>query len=66
MTGQILAGEDPSVASRYQLVMMFLIASSTGVATVLAVLFSLLLLFDKQARVHPPRPPRLRRRALGY
>jgi len=50
MTGQILAGESPDVASRYQLVIMFLIASSTGAATMFAVLLTLVLLFDKQVR----------------
>ena len=50
MTGQILAGQDPQLASRYQLVLMFLVVASTGMATVLAVIITLLAIFDKNVR----------------
>jgi putative ABC transport system permease protein len=46
MTGQLLAGVPPSEAIKYQIVIMFLIASATGLGTVGAVLLSYLKLFN--------------------
>jgi len=46
MTGQLLAGVSPSEAVKYQIVIMFLIASVTGLGTVGAVLLSYLRLFN--------------------
>jgi len=46
MTGQLLAGVPPSEAVKYQIVIMFLIASVTGLGTVGAVLLSYLRLFN--------------------
>jgi putative ABC transport system permease protein len=46
MTGQILAGVNPLQAVKYQIVMMFLIASGTALGTVGVVLLSYLQLFD--------------------
>lgn len=46
MTGQLLAGVPPSEAVKYQIVIMFLIASVTGLGTVGAVLLSYSRLFN--------------------
>ncbi len=46
MTGQLLAGVPPVEAVKYQIVIMFLIASATGLGTVGAVLLSFLRLFN--------------------
>ncbi|MGB5295758.1 MAG: ABC transporter permease, partial [Thermoanaerobaculia bacterium] len=48
MTGQLLAGVSPVQAVKYQIVIMFLIASATALGTVGAVLLSYLRLFSKQ------------------
>jgi putative ABC transport system permease protein len=46
MTGQILAGADPVEAVKYQIVIMFLIASATALGTVSAVLLTYRRLFN--------------------
>jgi len=46
VAGQLLAGVPPSEAVKYQIVIMFLIASVTGLGTVGAVLLSYLRLFN--------------------
>jgi putative ABC transport system permease protein len=46
MTGQLLAGVSPIQAVKYQIVIMFLIASGTALGTVLVVLLSYRLLFN--------------------
>jgi putative ABC transport system permease protein len=46
MTGQILAGANPIEAVKYQIVIMFLIASGTAIGTVSVVLLSYLRLFN--------------------
>jgi len=38
MTGQIIAGSDPLVAIRYQIVVMFMLASAVALAAVVVVL----------------------------
>ena len=48
MTGQLLAGVPPSEAVKYQIVIMFLIASVTALGTVGAVLLSYLRLFNRR------------------
>ncbi|MGB5174822.1 MAG: ABC transporter permease, partial [Thermoanaerobaculia bacterium] len=48
MTGQLLAGVSPVQAVKYQIVIMFLIASATALGTVGAVLLSYLRLFSRQ------------------
>lgn len=58
MTGQILAGADPADAVRYQIVIMFLIASATALGTLGAVLFAFRALLDPEHRL---RLDRLRR-----
>ncbi len=46
MTGQLLAGTPPVEAVKYQIVIMFLIASGTALGTVLSVLLSFRRLFN--------------------
>lgn len=46
MTGQVLAGEDPLAAVRYQIIIMFLIAASSALGTVTAVLLTYRRLFS--------------------
>jgi putative ABC transport system permease protein len=55
MTGQILGGTDPVLASRYQIVVLFLIAASVGLASVAAVLALLWSLFDDAHRLRSDR-----------
>ena len=47
MTGQILAGADPVEAVKYQIVIMFLIASAAALGTVAVVLLSYRRLFSE-------------------
>lgn len=46
MTGQVLAGGDPLAAVRYQIIIMFLIAASSALGTVTAVLLTYRRLFS--------------------
>jgi putative ABC transport system permease protein len=55
MTGQILAGSDPILASRYQLVILFLIAASVALGSTVAVLVTTLRLFDGHHRLRTDR-----------
>lgn len=55
MTGQILAGATPDDAVRYQILIMFLIASGTGLGTMTAVWFSSHRLFDERQRLRLDR-----------
>lgn len=48
MTGQLMAGVDPIEAVKYQIVIMFLIASATALGTVGVVLLSYRKLFNKR------------------
>jgi len=48
MTGQIMAGAAPVDAVKYQIMIMFLIASATAMGVALVVLLSYLRLFNKQ------------------
>lgn len=59
LTGQILAGADPVLAARYQVVIMFLIAASVAVGVGIAVLLAVRACFDDEERL---RPERIRRR----
>ena len=58
MTGQILGGTDPIAASRYQILILFLIAGATALGTAVAVGASVVALFDADHRL---RVERLRR-----
>jgi putative ABC transport system permease protein len=51
MTGQILAGVDPIGAAKYQVLIMFLIASATALGAFFGALGGVLLLTDKRHRL---------------
>jgi putative ABC transport system permease protein len=55
MTGQILAGADPVEAAKYQVLIMFLIASATALGSFFAALAGVLLLTDKRHRLRLDR-----------
>lgn len=55
MTGQILAGEDPAVAARYQLFILFAIAGGVALGTVGIVLVCERLVFDDRDRLRVDR-----------
>lgn len=55
MTGQILAGTEPLLAARYQLLILFLISAGTGFGTVLAVMLSYHRLSDFRGRLRLER-----------
>lgn len=55
MTGQILAGADPVDAMKYQIMIMFLIAGSTGLAVVAAGLAAVALITDERHRLRLDR-----------
>ena len=55
MTGQILAGVEPTEAAKYQLLVMFLIAGGTGLGTVAAVFGGVHLLTDERHRLRLDR-----------
>ena len=59
MTGQILAGADPADAVKYQILILFMIAASTAMGTLGAVLLGWRRLFDDRQRL---RTARIRRR----
>ncbi len=50
MTGQVLAGQGPAQAIRYQIVIMFLISAASGLGTVAIVLLVYRRLFDAEHR----------------
>lgn len=55
MTGQILAGQDPQQAARYQILILFLIAGATALGTVAAVLLTAWRLTDDRHRLRLDR-----------
>jgi putative ABC transport system permease protein len=55
MTGQILAGEDPLAAARYQLTVLFCIAGGTALGTLSVVLAVERLVFDERGRLRLDR-----------
>jgi len=55
MTGQILAGTSPIEAVKYQIFLMFLITSATGVGTMLAIELGTRRLFDERQRLRLDR-----------
>jgi putative ABC transport system permease protein len=55
MTGQILAGNPPTDAVKYQILIMFLIASGTGFGVVCAVTLGARRLFDERDRLRLDR-----------
>ena len=50
MTGQVLAGVDPAVAARYQIVVMLMISAATAVGAAVAVLTAYRRAFDDEDR----------------
>ena len=65
MTGQILAGIDPTEAVKYQILIMFLLAGSTGIGVLTAVIAAVYRLTDGRHRLRLDRlgaadTPRLR------
>lgn len=55
MTGQILAGADPVDAVKYQILILFMIAASTALGTLGAVLLGYRRLYDDRARLQHGR-----------
>lgn len=55
MTGQILAGADPIQATKYQILIMFLIAGATTLAAVFVGMGAMLLLTDERHRLRLDR-----------
>ncbi len=55
MTGQMLGGTDPALAARYQIMIMFLVASATALGVGLAVLLSVRSCFDDETRLRVER-----------
>ncbi len=55
MTGQILSGEPPLSAARYQIFILFCIASAVALGTVGVVLVAARLVFDERERLRPER-----------
>jgi putative ABC transport system permease protein len=55
MTGQIIAGQDPSQAARYQIMIMFLIAAGTALGTFSVVLLCYRRLFNSDHQFRPNR-----------
>jgi putative ABC transport system permease protein len=55
MTGQILGGNPPMEAVKYQILIMFLIAGGTGLGTVVAVWMGSRRLFDDRQRLRLDR-----------
>jgi putative ABC transport system permease protein len=55
MTGQILAGTSPIEAVKYQILLMFLITSATGLGTMLAIELGTRRLFDERQRLRLDR-----------
>lgn len=51
MTGQMIAGADPSQAARYQMIVMFLVSSATASAATSTVLLASATLVDKTGRI---------------
>lgn len=59
MTGQLLGGTTPDLAARYQILILFLIASATAMGAAIAILVTVRVSFDDQHRL---RPERIRKR----
>ncbi len=57
MTGQILAGIEPVSAAKYQVMIMLLIAGSTGMSVVAAGIGAVLLLTDERHRLQARPAP---------
>jgi putative ABC transport system permease protein len=56
MTGQIIAGADPLIAIRYQIVVMFMLASAVALAAVVVVLGYRRTFFTAAQQLRSPDP----------
>ena len=54
MTGQVLAGADPQIAARYQIVVMLMLCASTSIGAIIAVLLAYRRAFDSGERLVLP------------
>ena len=55
MTGQILAGVEPAIAVKYQLLIMFLITGATAIGVLIAVFLGVRRLGDERQRLRLDR-----------
>ncbi len=55
MTGQMIAGQDPGQAARYQIMIMFLMAAATALSTFSVVLLGYRRLFTADHQFQPGR-----------
>ncbi|MEJ1976721.1 MAG: ABC transporter permease [Acetobacteraceae bacterium] len=55
MTGQILAGMDPMEAVKYQILLMFLLAGGSGLASAIVVFLARARLTDRRQRLRLDR-----------
>ncbi|MCO4743988.1 MAG: iron export ABC transporter permease subunit FetB [Proteobacteria bacterium] len=55
MTGQILGGTEPGLASRYQILILFLIAASVALGAIVGTVIAVRALFDGQHRLRVER-----------
>jgi len=62
MTGQILAGADPLVAVKYQILVMFMLAAATALGSMLAALMVYRSLFTARQQLRHEAIERPRRR----
>jgi len=66
MTGQILSGTPPQDAVKYQIVLMYGISASVGLATTLAVIVTSATLFDSTHRLRMDRIEKTSKSDAGY
>lgn len=67
MTGQILAGADPSGAAKYQIMIMFVLTGASGLGALLAAVGGVLMLTDQRHRLRLDRfRPRKAAPSAGY
>lgn len=52
MTGQILGGNDPSTAAKYQIIIIYIIGAATGMASVITIFGAVLTVVDGKHRLH--------------
>lgn len=55
MTGQILGGSNPATAARYQIIIMFLIGTATGLSSVATIFLATHSLLDRKHRLRSER-----------
>lgn len=66
MTGQILGGSDPAVAARYQIMIFYLVTTSTGLSAVATIYAAVLTVCDEGHRLRADKlHPRAGGRGVG-